>query len=468
MALYQAVAEKGPSYCKGANKLTRMRATNSPACRRVDGIVFTDAHPGNAINLLRGINPSVANENNPPDAPPVADARSVRSRRTASTPTARRTIPPNSRTRYFRAQAERMNRLIDTRARQARAHEAQRLSLPRRRHHRDPARRQPGLGPGASAALFIAQPDIAAVNSTASRRGCCATTAASSEVIKSVYVADPKLSRDNLRFGTGTKIYTLRSFLSANAIRAKHSIDDIDYCSTNNSTVCAVQSITVPVLFAAMGAHYFIRDNERITNCPPARTRTSSPSKAPSTASRRARAAKRRRASIPTRSRTSSTTSRSGSTTATDRATKRKGERRDRRLYLDHRQRPQGSDLPGGDRHALPAAHGRHPQRRAIQAGVHQDQSQPQDPGDHRPGRPRRKTDHAVRVGRDPDLPRRQDRAVHPEGSRRPLPHHRMGDVPDGQYRPDARPGPPLPRQGARTSNTASSATPTRRRGSGR
>src|SRR5207247_2295594 len=33
--------------------------------------------------------------------------------------------------------------------------------------------------------------------------------------------------------------------------------------STNNSTVCAVQSISVPVLFAAMGAHYFIRDNER-------------------------------------------------------------------------------------------------------------------------------------------------------------------------------------------------------------
>ena len=40
-------------------------------------------------------------------------------------------------------------------------------------------------------------------------------------------------------------------------------MDDIDYCSTNNSTVCAVQSITAPVTFIAMGAHYFIRDNER-------------------------------------------------------------------------------------------------------------------------------------------------------------------------------------------------------------
>jgi hypothetical protein len=83
------------------------------------------------------------------------------------------------------------------------------------------------------------------------------------EVVKSVYVANPKLSQDNLRFRSGTKVYTLRSFLSANAIRARDSMEDIDYCSTNNSTVCAVQSISVPVLFMAMGAHYFIRDNER-------------------------------------------------------------------------------------------------------------------------------------------------------------------------------------------------------------
>jgi hypothetical protein len=122
----------------------------------------------------------------------------------------------------------------------------------------------PGAGPGAAAALFIAEPDIAAVNSTARPEkllrndGTIAT-----QMIKSVFVADPKLARDNLRFSPGTKVFTLRSFLSANAIRANNSMDDIDYCSTNNSTVCAIQSISVPVLFAAMGAHYFIRDNER-------------------------------------------------------------------------------------------------------------------------------------------------------------------------------------------------------------
>ena len=55
---------------------------------------------------------------------------------------------------------------------------------------------------------------------------------------------------------------TLRSFLSANAIRAKDSMIDIDWCSSNNSTPCAVQQINVPLLIAAMGAHYFIADNE--------------------------------------------------------------------------------------------------------------------------------------------------------------------------------------------------------------
>ena len=55
---------------------------------------------------------------------------------------------------------------------------------------------------------------------------------------------------------------TVRSFLSTNAIRATNSQDGIDYCSTNNSVPCAVKSITVPVLFAAMGGYTFIRDNE--------------------------------------------------------------------------------------------------------------------------------------------------------------------------------------------------------------
>ena len=168
-------------------------------------------------------------------------------------------------------------------------------------------------------------------------------------MIKSVYVADPKLSRDNLRFDTGTKVYTLRSFLSANAIRSKNSMDDIEYCSTNNSTVCAVQSISVPVLFMGMGAHYFIRDNERhfemakskdkdfiviegavhgFTPCTACETDAGAIFEFREEPLRLYRQMDER----PLLSATS------------------KGAERDRRLHLDHRQQPQNPDLPGRSR----------------------------------------------------------------------------------------------------------------------
>jgi hypothetical protein len=50
---------------------------------------------------------------------------------------------------------------------------------------------------------------------------------------------------------------------AAQAIRAKNSKDDIYWCSSNNSTVCAIQSISVPVLFMTMGGHYYVGDGER-------------------------------------------------------------------------------------------------------------------------------------------------------------------------------------------------------------
>jgi pimeloyl-ACP methyl ester carboxylesterase len=263
MSLYQAVAEKGPAYCKGDNKLTQCGdgLANLPLA---DGIVFADAHPGNSINLLRGINPAVANENNPPDAPLIPELNPF-DPKNGFNPNGASHYSAEFQQRYFKAQADRMNKLIavvqDKLARMARNEypypDDDIMVIPRGGN--------PGSGPGASAALFIAQPDLPAVNSTSRPEKLLLNDGTvKTQVVKSVYVADPSLSRDNLRFNTGTKIYTLRSFLSANAIRAKDSIEDIDYCSTNNSTICAVQSITVPVLFTAMGAHYFIRDNERL------------------------------------------------------------------------------------------------------------------------------------------------------------------------------------------------------------
>jgi hypothetical protein len=79
------------------------------------------------------------------------------------------------------------------------------------------------------------------------------------EIVRSVRV--PSGSAPSDRF-SGTRLQTIKSFLSTNAIRAQDSMDKIDWCSSNNSTPCAVQQISVPILIAPMGGYYFVRDNE--------------------------------------------------------------------------------------------------------------------------------------------------------------------------------------------------------------
>jgi hypothetical protein len=77
---------------------------------RADGIVFVDAHPGNSVNGLRSLNPEVMNETNPArinsDLDPFNPKNGFNSKRPS-------TYSEDFKKRYFQAQAERMNRLID-------------------------------------------------------------------------------------------------------------------------------------------------------------------------------------------------------------------------------------------------------------------------------------------------------------------------------------------------------------------
>lgn len=264
MSLYQAVAENGPSFCQGPGKLMQCgdELANLP---KADGIIFADAHPSNAILVLRALNPAVANEDNPPSAPQKADIDPY-DVRNGFNPNGASTYTAEFRARFFKAQAERMNRLIDdAQDRMKRIREGKYpyadndiMIIPRGGPQ--------GAGPGASAYLWITDPAIPEVMRTARPEKIIRDDGAiqSDAVVASVALADPTNAKRNMAFDTGTKVLSLRSFLSANAIRARDSIEDIDYCSSNNSTVCAVRSIGAPVLFAAMGAYYFIRDNERL------------------------------------------------------------------------------------------------------------------------------------------------------------------------------------------------------------
>ena len=249
MSFYQAVAEKGVAYCRGPNKLTEC-GDDLAGLPKADGIVFVDAHPGNSVNGLRSLNPAVIDDADPRKLDPALDPYNPAN---GYKPDGTSAYSPEFRKKYFAAQAARMNRLIDKALRErkdmkagtapypddniflvVRGEGARLMELDRTLHH------------------ATAQPRKLLLNN-----GAIVTKIA--ESVRPPARISPKT---NAAFSTGTRLLTLESFLSANAVRATDSMEGIDWCSSNNSTPCALRSITVPILITAMGGHYFIRDNE--------------------------------------------------------------------------------------------------------------------------------------------------------------------------------------------------------------
>jgi pimeloyl-ACP methyl ester carboxylesterase len=239
-SFYQAVAEKGVAYCRGPNKLVECDDSLA-GLPRADGLVLVDAHPGVSVNGLRSLNPAVIDERdgskidssldpfNPangydPQHPHYSDA---------------------FKQKYFAGQAQRMNRLIDL-ARAALARTDDDVFLVVR---------------GEGARLMELDPSVH--HSTVKPQKLLKNDGTVvTQIVESVRPIGRGSEKMNAAFTTGTRLLTAQSFLSANAIRARDSMDDIDWCSSNNSTPCALKAITVPLLVTAMGAHYFIRDNE--------------------------------------------------------------------------------------------------------------------------------------------------------------------------------------------------------------
>ena len=110
MSFYQAVAEKGPSYCQGPGKLVQCttRVANLPPA---DGVIFRDAHPGNSVNAVRSLNGAVLDESNPHRIDPDLDPFNPRN---GFNPNGPSNYSREFQQKYFKAQADRMNRLVDT------------------------------------------------------------------------------------------------------------------------------------------------------------------------------------------------------------------------------------------------------------------------------------------------------------------------------------------------------------------
>jgi pimeloyl-ACP methyl ester carboxylesterase len=247
-SFYQAVAEKGAAYCQGANKLVQCDSSLA-GLPKADGIVLVDAHPGVSVNGLRSLNPAVLEEGNPRKTDPALDPYNPANGYDPKSPH----YSDAFKQKYLKAQSARMNRLIDLAQKRLAAMKAGTDAYP------DDDLFLVVRGEGAR--LMELDPSIhhttKAPQKLIKNDGTIVT-----QIVESVRPIGRGSEASNASFANGTRLLTIRSFLSANAIRSNDAMDDIDWCSTNNSTVCAVKSISIPILITAMGAHYFIRDNE--------------------------------------------------------------------------------------------------------------------------------------------------------------------------------------------------------------
>jgi hypothetical protein len=249
MTFYQNVAQNGLSVCQGANKLIPC-SKELAGLPQADGIILRDAHPGTAVNTLRSINPSLQRDDKPDQINAALDPFSAKNGFNANGPSH---YSREFQERYFKAQAARMNRLVDAALGKLRAIEAGKY------YYKD----DDAFVIHKSESSRLSEMDLTIHAGTVKPQKLLKNDGTTvTEVIKSVRVADSRNPERAKSFYDGSKFLTVRSFLGTRAIRAKHALDDIDYCSNNNSTPCHLHKITVPILILGMGGHYFLRDNE--------------------------------------------------------------------------------------------------------------------------------------------------------------------------------------------------------------
>jgi hypothetical protein len=251
-SFYQAVAEGGTGYCNGVAKLVRC-GEELAGLPRADGIILVDSNPGNAASALRRLNGAVTND----------AAMLERGERAQIDPALDPFNPANGynpkgashysdafAAKYFAAQSARVNRLITLA--QTRLKE---IEAGRGRFTDDDVFL---LSRVDTAELMLLDPRI---HHTTLRPQKVLKNDGSlvRQVGESVRVAQPEQAAQNRTFAQGTLLLTLRSFLSAYAVRSRHAMDDVEWCSTNNSVPCAVQAISAPILMASMGGNNYLR-----------------------------------------------------------------------------------------------------------------------------------------------------------------------------------------------------------------
>ncbi|MBH98280.1 MAG: hypothetical protein CMM56_07480 [Rhodospirillaceae bacterium] len=262
MSFYQAVAENGVSFCSGANKLIECNeklAGLMPA----DGMVYPDAHPGNGVQALHGLNPSLSIVDGSVLVDPFLDPFNPDN---GFNPNGASKYTEEFRDRYYQAQSRVMNKKIEeVLTLQDRIASGQHI-FPDEDIVLVPFDAQAG-----AARLDAYDPTITETMSTEQPRKFLKNNGTIEfQIARSVALPKPMQAQVNRTFIGGVKILTTESFLSANAVLSAHAMDDIDHCSTNASTNCAIANIEAPTLIAAMGAYNHIRFQELMFEDSPA------------------------------------------------------------------------------------------------------------------------------------------------------------------------------------------------------
>jgi hypothetical protein len=257
LSFYQAVAENGVGYCQNPRRLWPCR-NDLAGLPRADAIVFADAHPGPGVNALRNLNGAIVDET-PGRIDPALDPFSPQN---GYNPTGVSHYSADFQKRYFEAQSRRMNGLIDSALDRMAAIREGDGPYPDNDVLIIPDGGNPGAGPGGTSQLQSFDTDLPSLSTSKPRKLILNNGTIVTQIVKSVGPPDLKSKYQTVSFDMGTKVLSLVSFLSTNAVRSTNSYDGIDYCSANSSTICAVRSISVPILVTGMGAHYFVRDSE--------------------------------------------------------------------------------------------------------------------------------------------------------------------------------------------------------------
>ena len=255
MSFYQAVAEAGAKFCQQPDKLYKC-SDELDRLPRADALILWDAHPSNGLGVMRSLNAAIINDeeiinhNAAPRFDPALDPFDP----------AHGYDPEGSnyteefKERFFIGQAARMNRLIDLALEKMEAME----------NGTNTYSDNDVFLVAAAAGTRLANHDASIDHTTSRPQRLLKNDGTIEDCCKVASVRHVGQTPQVSRSFDGVSFSTVKSFLSVNAMRGRHSMTDIDWCTSNNSTPCNVDVISVPLLVMAMGGHYFLRDGEII------------------------------------------------------------------------------------------------------------------------------------------------------------------------------------------------------------